>query len=305
MQIVCPHCSTSYAVRPTALGPDGRQVRCARCREVWHALPDMPAIAAASASSSNERGGFGTSGPGHAAASPPPSEFDDGARGSDVGSMPDVPEMESPSISAEMEPEAHDSWADDMHNEATVETDPAAAEIDNAPLQHEPFLHRGLKKRLSGFADAIPKWLMISLPMANVAMAALCGGIIFWRTEIVRLMPQTAPLFRTIGLGVNLRGLDFTNLRLTSETVDGQQVLVIEGSIVDTARKTVEIPRLRFAIQDAGGRELYAWTAILDRPILKPGEQAWFRSRLASPPPGARGVTVRFFHRSDIVSGRV
>ncbi|MGL1166894.1 MJ0042-type zinc finger domain-containing protein, partial [Vibrio parahaemolyticus] len=35
MHIVCPHCTTSYAINPATLGEAGRTVRCSRCREVW------------------------------------------------------------------------------------------------------------------------------------------------------------------------------------------------------------------------------------------------------------------------------
>ena len=39
MLIVCPSCATSYDVELASLGPFGRQVRCSRCRAVWHASP--------------------------------------------------------------------------------------------------------------------------------------------------------------------------------------------------------------------------------------------------------------------------
>ena len=42
MLIVCPNCGTSYDLDPAALGPAGRNVRCVRCRETWHArVEDM------------------------------------------------------------------------------------------------------------------------------------------------------------------------------------------------------------------------------------------------------------------------
>src|SRR5262245_49592459 len=48
MQIVCPNCATRYDVQPAAIGADGRSVRCARCRTVWHATPEPePAVVAA------------------------------------------------------------------------------------------------------------------------------------------------------------------------------------------------------------------------------------------------------------------
>ncbi|KAH2824480.1 hypothetical protein KXV85_000749, partial [Aspergillus fumigatus] len=53
MHIVCPHCTTSYAIKLSSLGPNGRTVRCSRCKETWVAHPDdaieeapVPAMAA-------------------------------------------------------------------------------------------------------------------------------------------------------------------------------------------------------------------------------------------------------------------
>ena len=44
MIVSCPACSTRYLLEPSALGPDGRSVRCAKCQHSWHQQPpdDMP-----------------------------------------------------------------------------------------------------------------------------------------------------------------------------------------------------------------------------------------------------------------------
>jgi hypothetical protein len=80
-------------------------------------------------------------------------------------------------------------------------------------------------------------------------------------------------------------------------------VLVIEGTIVAETLKPVEVPRLRFSVRDAQNTEIYAWNAVLEQAAIKPGETAWFRSRLASPPPEGRSVDVRFFNRLDVTAG--
>ena len=82
-------------------------------------------------------------------------------------------------------------------------------------------------------------------------------------------------------------------------------MLVIEGAITDDSNKPVELPRLRFSVRDAQGAEIYAWNAVLEQAVLKPGEKAWFKSRLASPPPEGRNIDVRFFNRRDITAGNV
>ena len=141
------------------------------------------------------------------------------------------------------------------------------------------------------------------LPAAIVALLAAASVLIAGRSEIVRHAPQTASLYAAIGLPVNLRALVFDNVKTARESHDGVNVLVVEGNIVSNAAKAVEVPRLRFAIRDPGGLEIYRWTALPDRPMLAPGEQMAFRSRLAAPPAESSDVMVRFLGGNDAVAG--
>ncbi len=82
-------------------------------------------------------------------------------------------------------------------------------------------------------------------------------------------------------------------------------MLVIEGVITGESNKPVELPRLRFSVRDAQGAEIYAWNTVLEQTVLSPGEKAWFKSRLASPPPEGRNIDVRFFNKRDMAGGHV
>jgi hypothetical protein len=144
-----------------------------------------------------------------------------------------------------------------------------------------------------------------SLPVACAAMGALALALMIWRIDVVRLLPQTAKFYEMVGLNVNLRGLAFKDIKISNETVDGKPVLVIEGMIVGETRKPVELPRLRFSVRDEQGAEIYAWNAVLEQPVLNPGESAYFKSRLASPPPEGRNIDVRFFNKRDLAGGHV
>jgi hypothetical protein len=136
-------------------------------------------------------------------------------------------------------------------------------------------------------------------------MGALVLALLIWRVEMVRLLPQTAAFYTLVGLDVNLRGLRFKDVKISSETVEGKPVLVIEGIIKGEANRSVDLPRLRFSVRDAQGAELYAWNAVLEQTVLKAGETAVFKSRLASPPPEGRNIDVRFFNKRDLAGGHI
>ena len=290
MHIVCPHCTTSYAIKLATLGAAGRTVRCSRCKETWLAraedaveiAPAVPAMAEASHGTGNAEA--------DAAA-----EWEAMARQEEAQEPPVV---DSPSISADWPAEGEGSRG----NEADW---PSVAQQDAEAHQEAVSTHRSRLAKLFRLPK-LPSMRLpsISAPVACAAMAALVVALMFWRTDVVRLLPQTATFYKMVGLDVNLRGLSFKDIKITNETVDGKPVLVIEGVIVGETRKPVELPRLRFSVRDEQGAEIYAWNAVLEQPVLKPGERAYFKSRLASPPPEGRNIDVRFFNKRDLAAGR-
>jgi hypothetical protein len=133
-------------------------------------------------------------------------------------------------------------------------------------------------------------------------MGALVLALVIWRVDVVRLVPQAAAFYKMVGLEVNVRGLSFG--REDHNRDHGRQTGAGDrGVIVGLARKPVELPRLRFSVRDAQGAEIYARNALLEQAVLNPGERAWFKSRLASPPPEGRNIDVRFFSKRDIAGG--
>lgn len=47
MILTCPACTTRYLVDPSAIGNEGRRVRCARCQHTWHAEQEAEEASAA------------------------------------------------------------------------------------------------------------------------------------------------------------------------------------------------------------------------------------------------------------------
>jgi predicted Zn finger-like uncharacterized protein len=282
MHIICPHCTTTYAIDLSTLGAAGRTVRCSRCKEVWLARPEDAVITHALVPSMADSGGQApNSGMAAGRNDPAGSEFEQDHA---------TPVVESPSISAE--------WP--AQGEAGREPNwPPAARHDDARAPPRRSL---LRRLIPSFSSrlAMPA---VSLATVCAAMGALVLALTIWRVDVVRLLPQTAAFYKLVGLDVNLRGLVFKDVKITNENVEGKPVLVIEGVIIGGSKKPVELPRLRFSVRDAQGAEIYAWNAVLEQSVLKPGEKAWFKSRLASPPPEGRNIDVRFFNKRDVAAG--
>jgi predicted Zn finger-like uncharacterized protein len=276
MQIVCPHCSTSYGIDSAKLGEAGRTVRCSRCKEVWLARAEdavefAPAMASASQGDAEQ----------DAATQWRPYVRPQSA----VDHEP--PHVESPSIAGE--------WQE------TADRPAASDDQDATPPARFQWFNRLV--RPAAISRPAQGRTPINLTTACAAMGALALAVVIWRAELVRLLPQTADFYKLVGLDVNLRGLKFRDVKVTSETVEGKPVLVIEGSITGESNKPVELPRLRFSVRDAQGAEIYAWNTVLEQSVLRPGERAQFRSRLASPPPEGRNIDVRFFNKRDLTGG--
>jgi predicted Zn finger-like uncharacterized protein len=279
MLIVCPSCATSYTLDPASLGPAGRTVRCTRCKESWfaggEAVSDFVAdvIAEAEARETPEQMPPAGDDFGHEPVQPaahisePADEFP-------PIDPPALPPQEAPSIMPPMEaPHATEAPHDDVESFAA----------------RRVRMHVRRKQKLRA-----SKWTGIILLLLGLNAAVYLG-----RYQIVRLFPQTASFFKLIGLEVNLRHLSFTGVKISREERDGVPVLAVEGTIVSQSSNPVEVPRLRFAVRNATGQEIYAWTAKPGRSILEPGDKLPFRSRLASPPADASDVLVRFATAND------
>ena len=169
---------------------------------------------------------------------------------------------------------------------------PTGPDIETVAARRAP--KAGSKRRRAG------RWP--GLPTVILVLAGVIAALLNWRATVVRFVPQTASLFSAVGLSVNLRGLSLDNIKTSLEAHEGVSVLVVEGTIANLTRQLLEVPRLRFAVRNASGYEVYAWTALPTEPVLAPGDRAPFRSRLASPPADAQDVIVRFFNRRDVTA---
>jgi predicted Zn finger-like uncharacterized protein len=313
MLIVCPTCATSYDVELASLEPNGRQVRCVRCRTVWRAAPSravkLLAAAEAIGPAPEPQGALA---PADVFAEEP--QLADEPIADDVtwaapdelpAAEPAVAEIDADAAGAAVEVEASSTAPvdlDDGRPPVEVEVEPAAAEPDAEPLEDiETYAARHQKRR---FGRPSLHWPLSNLQSGILAFLIVDAILVGWRGDVVRILPQTASFYAMLGLPVNVRGLALDSVTTTTEQHEGVPILVVEGSVVNNTRKIVDVPRLKFVVRNSANEEIYSWTVVAPRATLPPGDAVSFRSRLASPPTDGRDVLVRFVTRHDIIGTR-
>jgi predicted Zn finger-like uncharacterized protein len=269
MRIECPSCAAGFDVNPSALEPNGRTVRCAACKATWFAA--APSLVMA-----------------------------DGA----LEQAPAFAPVPTPAVSAEDRAD-HEALAASGNKAEVEEAEVVAVESapSIAPAEETPLPPMPKRKTVAQFMSAARK-PQPRLPLGLVAVlliAILTFGVVS-RQSLVRAAPGLANLYAAIGLPVNLRGLEFQNVRTKQEIQDGIAVLAIEGEVSNIANRAVELPRVRLSVLGDNGAEIYSWTALLPRSILYPHERVPFKSRLASPPAAGKEIMVRFLTRADLTA---
>lgn len=314
MLIVCPSCTTSYQVEDPLLGEHGRSVRCARCRTVWLATPSVEAVSGGEEAWPPAP----TDDPWTMALAKETSASEqftslDTSLGDDDSALNEetAPQWPDPSPEETPAPDALADAADPISIADAPSVAPTVAGEATAGLRELPTAD-GPREDIETFAarrarleaERNARFRLSSVTAVIVVLVALNAALIGWRADVVRIVPQTASLFAAIGLPVNLRDLVFEGLSSTKDTQDGATILLVEGNIVNPTSRQVDVPRLRLAVRDQDGHEVYSWTVLPARSVLGGHEVLPFRSRLASPPPEGRDVAVRFFNRHDKIDIR-
>jgi predicted Zn finger-like uncharacterized protein len=315
MLIVCPSCATSYDVEPASLQPNGRQVRCVRCRTVWRA-ESTRAVLLTAAAEALAAPPSAPEGPAEAVLTQEaPVDGTEEAQG--IEAPPAEESAELPfAVPGETFLERQDSEAGSSEA-VEVEAPPIApADLDAGRLpidiEADQGGHSGPRPEdIETFAARRARrsakrqrqlWPLSGLQTMILALIVVDSVVVGWRKDVVRLLPQTASFYSAIGLAVNVRGLAFDNIATTMETHEGVPILVVQGDIVNATAAIVDVPRLKLSVRNAAKQDVYSWTAVPPLQRLSPYQAVAFRTRLASPPPDGGDVLVRFLNRRDLVT---
>jgi predicted Zn finger-like uncharacterized protein len=175
---------------------------------------------------------------------------------------------------------------------------PIEAAEDVIVVENSPPRRKGQRRPRGTAPRAMsrPRFMQI---MAAAGLAVLVAlGV--WREQVVKMLPDLAGLYAAAGLPVNLRGLEFRDMKTVEVMEGGVPLLVVRGTIANVKEQAAEVPRMRLAVRGVSGREIFVWTALPQKSQLEAGESVAFTAQLASPPAEGREVAVRFLSARDV-----
>jgi len=297
MKIKCPECSTSYDIKPEVLGGEGRSVKCVRCSNRWFVRPKDAVDDSDDATDEGPEDGDAKSDADEAEWAADEAEEERAAETAESDAEPESEPIEEKA--AEQTPPAASEPA------SGDETDDDDQPADIETLAKRPKIKVNPNKFKRNHFGAVSNWLarrnyrrIGGVTLFGIALAA-CVFVVLIRDTIVKAAPDLASLFEIIGFEVNLRGLEFRDLRTFSEVESGKQVLVVEGSIRNIGEENARVPAVRLSIRGTDLQEIYAWTVEPRTTTLKGLDETRFRTILSDPPAGASDIHVRFIDRGQ------
>lgn len=310
MRIVCPACETGYQMADGTLGATGRKVRCARCGTVWHARPDdypeapvprpAPPLDTGPEPSEDEwRDAITGDGP--------KSSFDDVADEEEAGNDQSAIDDLFADAKAEPEPEADDEPEEAPVTAPAPEPAEASAEADieaeaGPTVEAVPQGFSGSRRKprkTNRGATAFGKLdKHLSTPVASTLLigflVAFLTLAVVGRERIVSVFPDYAGLYELVGLKVNLRRLEFSEVAAHREMDGSTPVLVVEGDITNLDSVSKSLPAVRVTLISSTGRDVYAWNHTLPQLNIDQAGKIHFKTRLLAPPEAATTAEVRF-----------
>lgn len=262
MIITCPHCRTQYQVTFETIGSAGRKVQCAHCRQAWQQEP-LPF-------------------------EPPPDPADMAAfEAMQEDALDDMLMAEERAAAAEL---ADSAVASDLARRAAAGK---PQPVDTALLKTR---QRDFSRRRRSMEARLPlARLRRAVRLgAGLTLAAVVLGLGFAREAVVTRFPDLAGAYEAVGLGVNVVGLEFTDVTTLHSLRDGKELLTVSAQIVGIAREPRVVPPVVVSLLDDRGMPIYEWSVMPSVRDLMAGERASFDTQLRTPPAGATRVRLSF-----------
>jgi predicted Zn finger-like uncharacterized protein len=260
MIIACPACATRYAVPDSAIGVEGRTVRCAKCRHSWFQEASELAL-------------------------PPAAAEPAGAAPIPAAAAEPEPRTEPPRPAAAPIPKP----AEPVGREDAEETSPPSYYDDTAGTM---FTGEGP----SSFDFAPPfrprrNWGRIGMIAAIVFAAMTLGlaAIVAWAG-----LPDWVPVARpTFAQAQKDLVLDFPPKRQDRRTLpNGTEYFGASGTVSNVGRESRYVPTILIVLRDARDRIVYSWEVVPNKRELAPGETITINEAVTDVPKSAKSAEI-------------